>query len=367
MHLLFEQLNPGSCLTYLIADRKYKQAALVDPLIEHIDGYLTLLKNHGLTLLHVIDTHTHADHISGCAKLMDLTGCAYVMHEKASPKCVTRRMKDGQELTVGSLSIKFVHTPGHTKDSVTLVLEDRIISGDTLFLDDAGGGRSDLPGGDPQDHWESLQILSKLPEHLLVFPGHEYRGRKPSTLKQQKDSNHYLKPDFSRDAFVSHLKSMHLGAADWMKPVLQANVECTRDPKAVPIPSGVSACEVMGTAPAASACAGGVLSHIEPIDVQKRLQDGEELLLLDVREAHELISEVGQMANIVHIPLGDLQDRVEELSPFKEKVLISICRSGKRAVTAANFLQDVGFKNILIMDGGMLRWNEHGLPLAERN
>lgn len=365
MRLLFEQLNPGCCLTYLVADGNAKQAALIDPVIEEVDGYLTLLKNQGLRLTHVIDTHTHADHISGCAKLMDLTGCAYVMFEKAQPKCVTHRMKNGDTLQLGEVAIKFVHTPGHTKDSVTLVLEDRIISGDTLFLDDAGGGRSDLPGGDPADHWESLQILSKLPDHLLVFPGHEYRGRKPSTIGEQKSSNHYFKTA-SKDAFIAHLNSLHLGAADWMKPVLQANAECTRDPHAVPIPKGVSACEVMGTASPGVPC-DVVLAHIEPIDVKKRLDAGEEMVLLDVREAHELRSEIGKMANIVHIPLGDLQDRVDELSCAKNKVLISICRSGKRAVTAANFLQESGFTNVLIMEGGMLRWNEHGLPLATEN
>jgi glyoxylase-like metal-dependent hydrolase (beta-lactamase superfamily II)/rhodanese-related sulfurtransferase len=365
VRLLFEQLNPGCCLTYLVADGDTKQAALIDPVIDEVDGYLTLLKNQGLTLTHVIDTHTHADHISGCPKLMDLTGCAYVMYEKGQPKCITKRMKDGETLSVGQVAIRFVHTPGHTKDSVTLVLADRIISGDTLFLDDAGGGRSDLPGGDPADHWESLQIISRLPDHLLVFPGHEYRGRKPSTIAEQKNSNHYLKTG-SKDAFTSDLKSLHLGAADWMKPVLQANAECTRDPQAVHIPKGVPACEVMGTAAGALPC-DVVLAHIEPIDVKKRLDSGEELVLLDVRESHELRSEIGHMANIVHIPLGDLQDRVEELSASRDKVLISICRSGKRAATAANFLQESGFTNVLIMEGGMLRWREHGLPSATDN
>lgn len=365
MELLFEQLNPGSCLTYLVGDLDAKQAALIDPVIDHVDAYLGLIKNQGLRLTHVIDTHTHADHISGCPKLVDETGCAYVMYEKALPKCVTMRMKDGEVLKVGDLAITFLFTPGHTTDSVTLVMEDRIISGDTLFLDDAGGGRSDLPGGDASDHWESLQKIARLPDNLLVFPGHEYRGRKPSTIAEQRERNHFLKFD-TRETFTSHLSALHLGAADWMKPVLQANAACTRDPQAVHIPSGVSACEVMGTAPT-PACSGGVYGHIEPVDVKKRLDHGDDLLLLDVREKHELVSELGHMANIVHIPLGDLQDRVEEIADCKDKVLISICRSGKRAVTAANFLQEVGFKNILVMEGGMIRWNEHGLPLAENN
>jgi sulfur dioxygenase len=212
-----------------------------------VKDYLEVLHKNEYELGHVIDTHTHADHISGASPLRDLTGCHYVMHEAAPAQCPDLRVSDGSRLELfQNLSIEVIHTPGHTKDSICLVLPARILTGDTLFLDDGGAGRDDLPGGDPGAHYASLQRLSALPEHLIVHPAHDYRNRSPSTLGQQKHTNPHLQKR-SKEAFIQYLEDLRLGPADWMKDVLKANYACAGDPKAAWIPADAPACEVKGT------------------------------------------------------------------------------------------------------------------------
>ena len=148
MALRFQQLNPGGCRTYLVGKQGIKEVALIDPVLDRLDIYLMFLRKENLKLTTVIDTHTHADHITAGPALRDLTGCDYVMHAAAPAGCVSKRLSDGQLLRFAGLEAKVLHTPGHTNDAVCLVLPDRIFTGDTLFLDDGGAGRDDLPGGD---------------------------------------------------------------------------------------------------------------------------------------------------------------------------------------------------------------------------
>lgn len=136
--MIFTQLNPGPCRTYLIADEKSKEAVLVDPVLEHVQDYIKTIERQKLILTHVIDTHTHADHISGGASLKDQLDCEYVMHAKAPARCVTFHLTDGFECRFGDIHVKVLSTPGHTKDSVTLLFPDLVLTGDVLFLDDAG-------------------------------------------------------------------------------------------------------------------------------------------------------------------------------------------------------------------------------------
>ncbi len=174
--MIFKQLNKASCKTYLIGSENTKEVIVVDPLLEQVNEYVTFIKHEGLKLTHVLDTHTHADHISGAGALSDRTGAVYVMHQESPVRCVAFHVPDGFDCHLSDMPVKVMHTPGHTKDSMCLIFSDRILTGDTLFLDDGGAGRTDLPGGDPGEHWESLQKIMKLPDHLIVYPAHEYRG-----------------------------------------------------------------------------------------------------------------------------------------------------------------------------------------------
>src|SRR5574337_907263 len=244
--MIFKQLNMTSCKTYLIGSENTKEVIVVDPVLERVNEYVSLIKKEGLKLTHIVDTHTHADHISGAGALIDQTGAIYVMHQSSPVSCVAFRVPDGFDCHLSDIPVKVMHTPGHTKDSMCLIFSDRILTGDTLFLDDGGAGRTDLPGGDPSEHWESLLKIVKLPNHLMVYPAHEYRGREPSSLGEQKKRNPNLQPR-SKEAYVKWLTDMKLGPADWMNDVLKANYGCTRDLNAVRIPAGAPACETKGT------------------------------------------------------------------------------------------------------------------------
>lgn len=357
--MLFDQMNPHACRTYLIGDEQSQEAILIDPVLEHVEDYLTQLNRRKLTLTHVIDTHTHADHISGGPALKDQTGCQYVMHRKAPARCVTFHLTDGFELRFGNIPVKVMATPGHTKDSVTLVFSDRILTGDVLFLDDAGAGRTDLPGGDPGEHWESIQRILGLPEQLIVYPGHEYRNRRPSTLGEQKLRNPNLKPR-TKQEYIDYLEGLKLGPADWMKDVLQANYACARDPKAAWIPVDVPACEVKGTL--ALGANDQQVTGIPIEEVKRELDAGAPLLMLDVRDPQELREELGHIKGVVNIPVAKLAHRLGELDRHRDRKLITVCKTGGRAHTAAQILMQAGFPKVHVMAGGMTAWKQAGFP-----
>jgi glyoxylase-like metal-dependent hydrolase (beta-lactamase superfamily II)/rhodanese-related sulfurtransferase len=359
--MIFTQLNPGACRTYLIGDEKSKQAVLVDPVLEHVQDYLRTLDQQKLTLTHVIDTHTHADHLSGGAAMKDQTECEYAMHANAPARCVTFRLTDGFECHLGNIPVKVMFTPGHTQDSVTLVLPDRILTGDVLFLDDAGAGRTDLPGGDPGEHWDSMQRILGLPDHLIVYPAHEYRHRQPSSLKDQKARNPNLQPR-SKQAYVDYLEGLKLGPADWMKEVLKANYACARDPKAAWIPVDVPACEVKGTL--ALGANDQKVEGISVDDLKQRIAAGAPLVLLDVRNPEELRGPLGQIPRVRNIPVGDLAKGLTELESLKNAEIVTICRSGGRSHTAAQILMQAGFQNVRGLMGGMTAWKQAGYPTA---
>lgn len=357
MALVFEQLNPHACLSYLVKEIGSDKSILIDPVLDHVEDYLKMLNDQNLRLTHIIDTHTHADHISGAAAIKDRTDCKIIMHKKAPARCVNIHVKEGDELNLLGTSIKVIHTPGHTQDSISLIFKesDRIFTGDALFLDEGGAGRDDLPGGDPDKHYDSIQKFLRLPDHLVVFPAHEYRGRHPSTLAKQKTSNPHLKSR-TREEFVHYLEDLKLGPADWMQDVLKSNYACARDPGGIWIPVDSPACEVKGTLEIG--VNEQVVSSITVQELKNRI-DGKQLpLMIDVREKNELRGPLGHLRDIKHIPLGHLISNLEKLSNLKEQEIILICRSGARAHTAAQILQKELFSKVFVLEGGMKAWRD---------
>ena len=258
------------------------------------------------------------------------------MHENTRQQCVDVHVVDGQEIEIVGVKAKVLHSPGHTKDSISLVVEDAgqtaLFTGDALFLDDGGAGRDDLPGGNPGEHYDTLQRLKALNEDLIVLPGHDYRERIPSSLRKQKKTNPWLK-DQSKKEFVEFIEDQKLGRADWMVDVLAANYKCSRDPNAAFIPAESPACEVQGTI-------GKNVDAIEvvPITVQEvkdLLDGGAAPLLLDVREPMELQGDLGHLEGVKNISIVGLQRDLDQLEDWKDKPIITICRSGHRAATAA--------------------------------
>ena len=338
----FEQLNPAACRTYLISDEE--NAVLIDPVIDHVGDYIRLLKKRGLKLTHVVDTHTHADHISAGPSMVDATGCGYIMHELAPAKCVTQRVKEGDVVILAGQTAKVIETPGHTRDSISLLFKDKLLTGDFLFLDEAGAGRDDLPGGNAEAHWESLQKLKGVSGGVMVYPAHEYRDRQPSTLKKQRETNPHLK-EMGRGEFTSYINDLKLGPADWMKDVLKSNYMCATDPHSAWIPADVPACEIKGTM---NPNAGNIDVHyISYPDMNPAA------VLVDVREKEELSGPLGHLDGIVNIPVGEVTHRLSELEQYKDQEMVIVCRSGARATTAAQILITAGFENVKVLDGGM--------------
>jgi sulfur dioxygenase len=349
----FEQLNPKACKTYLFGMKGSKNVAIVDPVIDHLQDYVDMLKNQEYQLKYIIDTHTHADHISGSSALKDVTDADIIMHELAPSKCTSIRVNEGDVLNLEEIPMKFLHTPGHTRDSISLILPGRILTGDALFLDDGGAGRDDLPGGNPADHWESLQKLLGLSEEILICPAHDYRERKISSLKKQKTSNPHLKPR-SKDEFIDYINDLKLGPADWMKDVLKANYHCARDPNAAWIPVDSPACEIQGTID--QNINEQQVDFINSFNLKEKIAKESDILLIDVREPDEFRGPLGSIPNSKNFPLMKLMNNLDQMKDYKNKPFYIICRSGGRASTMAKVFKQAGYKDPIVLEGGMIGW-----------
>jgi sulfur dioxygenase len=356
MHYHFEQLNTDVCKTYLFYEEHSKEAAIVDPKINYLTSYVDLLEQRRMHLKWIFETHTHADHISGAAALKDATGADIYMEERAPApiKCVNKRLHEGDEVKVGNIPVKVIYTPGHTKDSVSYLLPGKILTGDVLFLDDGGAARTDLPGGDPGEQWESHQKIKLLSDDIIVYPSHDYRNRLPSSLVNQKKNNPFLQYS-SKKEYIEFLKDFKLGPAEWMKDVLQANYECTRDPNAAEIPEGGTACEVKGTLSAEVAALTVDTTSVE--NIKERLDKGENLILVDVRDKEDYKT-LGKIKGAMNIPITNVNASLKALEMYKNHEVVFLCTQGKRSMTAAQLAKHAGFKNPVVMKGGMTAWNE---------
>ncbi|MCB1215041.1 MAG: MBL fold metallo-hydrolase [Deltaproteobacteria bacterium] len=210
--------------TYLLADLTSKEAVLIDPVKERVEDYLNELKSLGLHLKYTLDTHVHADHITGSGLLREKTGAESVLGEYTKATCVSKKAKDGEELSFGPYHIKVIYTPGHTPCHVAYLVEDRLFTGDALFIN--GCGRTDFQGGSAESLWESVVgKLFKLPPDTLVYPGHDYKKHRVSTIQQEKDLN----PRFhqqTKASFVDLMKHLNLPDPKKIHEAVPANETC---------------------------------------------------------------------------------------------------------------------------------------------
>jgi glyoxylase-like metal-dependent hydrolase (beta-lactamase superfamily II) len=231
--MLFRQLFDHATwtYTYLIADEVLGAAVLVDPVLEQVDRDLDLLRDLNLTLTHCLETHVHADHITGTARLREVTGCQGIVPEHAAVTCADRLIKDGEVLQVGSIAIEAIATPGHTDSHMAfLVNGTHLLTGDSLFI--RGCGRTDFQSGDPGIMYDSLQRLLALPPETWVYPGHDYQGRTLSTIGEEQQLNPRLMAG-SRDAFVHLMNHLNLPDPQKIMEAVPANQQCGRVPVTV--------------------------------------------------------------------------------------------------------------------------------------
>ena len=208
--MIFKQIfdTKSSTYTYIIASAKGREAVIIDPVIENVDEYIQLLKKLDLKLLKVIDTHIHADHVTGASKLKQATNCTTLMGEHTPADAVEIKVKDNELIKIDGLKIKSLYTPGHTSDSYSFLLDNYLFSGDTLLIN--GTGRTDFQNGSSKDAYNSLfNNLLKLPEETLVYPGHDYNGKFSSTIGNEKKFNPRLQVK-SEDEYVDIMSKLNL-------------------------------------------------------------------------------------------------------------------------------------------------------------
>jgi glyoxylase-like metal-dependent hydrolase (beta-lactamase superfamily II)/rhodanese-related sulfurtransferase len=338
-----EELNNSNCKTYLLVSGT--SAALVDPVRERFETYRMVLAARSLELRMILETHMHADHLMMNRAAKDALGTMVVMHRESPSPLVDRHVVDGDVLELGTETIRVLHTPGHTPDSVCYLTGDAVLTGDTLLI--GGSGRTDFPGGSAGAQYDGVtKKLFTLPDATVVWPAHDYKGKKSSTIGDEKRHN----PRFAgktREEYIYIMDHLGLPFPDNIQKALQVNQ------------SGFEECEVVFPQVAQIAA----LHEMTPKDVAALLESGSHPLVLDVREPEEFTGDIGHIAGSLLVPLDALERRLPKLAGYVDRDVVVICRAGARSATAAAILCRAGFHKVKNLSGGMLAWVAEGLPV----
>jgi glyoxylase-like metal-dependent hydrolase (beta-lactamase superfamily II)/rhodanese-related sulfurtransferase len=343
--MLFRELNRGKCKTYLVGCERTRRAALIDPVKTGAERYLAMLAYESLRLDAIIDTHTHADHPTGSFLLKDLTDARLIMHRRAPVPVATEHVEDGDTISVGNLALEVLYTPGHTPDSISLYVEDRVFTGDVLLI--GGTGRADFAGGDSGQQYDAItKKLFTLPDSTVVFPAHDYRGNTSSTIGQEKRQNPRISGR-TREEYVALMASLNFPLPEKIQEVLQPNQTAIDDDK-TKFPDLAQLNRVR---------------QLSADDVSSRLVSRAPPFILDVREPQEYTGELGHIPGSALVPLRELADRIAQLQAHKTGPTVVVCRSGVRSTTAAAILEGLGFEQVYNLQGGMVDWNDRRLPV----
>src|SRR5436309_8681480 len=223
--MIFRQLfdDTSATYTYLLASRRGGEALIIDPVLEKVDRYIQLINELDLRLVKAVDTHLHADHITGLGALRDRTHCVTVMGERSKVDVVSMRLAEGDKLTIEGVALDVLYTPGHTDDSYSFLMRDRVFTGDTLLI--RGTGRTDFQNGDPRAQYESIfDKLLRLPEETMIFPAHDYKGETVSTIGEEKAFNPRLQVK-SVDQYVALMNNLNLPNPKMMDVAVPANMK----------------------------------------------------------------------------------------------------------------------------------------------
>ena len=223
--MIFKQVfdTKTSTYTYLIASAKGREAVIIDPVLENVENYIGLLKDLDLKLVKVIDTHIHADHVTGASKLKQSTNCTTIMGEHTPADMVEIKVKDNELINVDDLKIRSIYTPGHTSESYSFLLNNYLFSGDALLIN--GTGRTDFQNGSSKDSYHSIfDKLLKLPEDTLLYPGHDYNGKKVSTIGNEKKFNPRLQVK-NVDEYIEIMSNLNLSKPEMMDSNVSKNIQ----------------------------------------------------------------------------------------------------------------------------------------------
>lgn len=344
--MIFRQLFDATSgtYTYLLASRPGGEALVIDPVLEKVDRYLQLIRELDLTLVKAVDTHLHADHITGLGALRDRTRCVTVMGENTKADVVSMRVAEGDRVEIEGLRLDVLYTPGHTDDSYSYLFADRVFTGDTLLI--RGTGRTDFQNGDPRAQYDSIfNKLLKLPEATLVYPAHDYKGDTVSTIGEEKLHNPRLKVK-SMDEYAELMNSLKLPNPKMMDVAVPANMRV-----------GFHQEEV--------ARKGWALTPPEAI----ALLSSQDVAIVDLREKSER-EKHGVIPGALHAPYAGLQEEIgaggmlHELATAAGKRVVFLCAFGERSAMAVQAAQDAGLKTACHIAGGVNAWKKANGPLA---
>ena len=342
--MLFRQMfdSVSGTYSYLLASRPGGEALIIDPVLEKVDRYIQLLRELDLRLVKAIDTHLHADHVTGLAELRDRTHCITVMGEHTKADVVSMRVEDGDKIEIEGVDLDVIYTPGHTDDSYSFTMADRVFTGDTLLI--RGTGRTDFQNGDPRAQYESIfGRLLKLPDQTLVYPAHDYKGDTVSTIGEEKACNPRLQVK-SVDEYVALMNSLNLPNPKMMDVAVPANMK-------------------VGLAQAELARRGWTIAAT---DAARLLQAGD-ILLVDLREAGERAKH-GLIPGSIHAPYADLRNSLQpggmlhRLARTTGSRVMFYCAYGERSAMAVQTAQDAGLKSACHIQGGLNEWKKFGGP-----
>ncbi|RTR30645.1 MBL fold metallo-hydrolase [Shewanella atlantica] len=343
MSMIFHRIRTErGCQSYLIGCSETNSAIIIDPEISQMEHYLGLASHDGLAIHYLLDTHTHADHFSASKLLAKQLKVPVIMHCNSPAPFVDMYVDDGEIVIVGKLRLTIMHTPGHTADSICIVVKDRVFTGDTLLL--GGTGRTDLPTGDPEQLYDSLfNGLLKLSADLKVYPAHAYSERTHSSIGEELSNNPRLQKK-DRVEFIAQMRALDLKMPSQLTESLRTNL------------SGGKTVEQF------ISDAANKISFVSLEQVLRYSQSiSPKFLLLDVRE-REAFDE-GHISGAIHIPRGQLELRVNELLPDPTRRIAVYCEYGKISVLATSTLREMGFLRAVALDRGLNLWRELGYPL----
>ena len=338
--MIFRQLfdSVSGTYTYLLASRHGGEALIIDPVLEKVERYIQLVKELDLKLIKAVDTHLHADHITGLGALRDRTHCVTVMGEMSQVDVVSMRLSEGDKLTIEGVALDVLYTPGHTDDSYSFLMRDRVFTGDTLLI--RGTGRTDFQNGDARAQYHSIfNKLLRLPDETMVFPAHDYKGETVSTIAEEKKFNPRLQVR-SIDEYVDLMGKLNLPNPKMMDVAVPANMRV-----------GLAQDQIARRGWAVSACEAQALigrPDVTLIDLRERTE----------REKH------GVIPGSLHAPYPDLAANVRpggmlhELAAATGRRIIFYCAFGERSAMAVQAAQDAGLTSACHIQGGIDAWKK---------
>jgi len=344
MDMVFHQIaTERGCQSYLIGCKETCTAIVIDPELSQFERYLALATQEGLRLHYALDTHTHADHYSACQKITERLGLPVIMHNASPAPFVDIKVDDGEIIRVGHLRLQIMYTPGHTADSMCIVLPDRVLTGDTLLI--GATGRTDLPSGDPKQLYHSLfNRLLTLEPALKVYPAHIYSKHIYSTLGQEIATNPRLQKKDCHE-FIEHMHHLNLKMPEHLTEALRTNL------------SGGKTVEQLINE------AADKIPFMSLEEVHKRvISKNGDTVLLDVREAEAF--KQSHIPGAINLPRGQLELRVNAMLPNPTQRIVAYCEYGKISTLATATLKELGFSHAVALDGGFKTWIEKDYPVS---